>query len=64
MKEGKVLPAKSEGRFFGKVLGTLSVPDTRYIGCRQSGSNRRPLDYETNATTNCAIAADQALIVD
>ena len=27
------------------------------MNCRQSGSNRRPLDYETNATTNCAIAA-------
>ena len=27
------------------------------FNCRQSGSNRRPLDYETNATTNCAIAA-------
>ena len=33
--------------------------DTRQTSsvCRQSGSNRRPLDYETNATTNCAIAA-------
>ena len=30
---------------------------TGKLNCRQSGSNRRPLDYETNATTNCAIAA-------
>ena len=37
---------------------SLTIPGRSFRSiCRQSGSNRRPLDYETNATTNCAIAA-------
>ena len=39
------------------VLKGMRVCIRQVWSCRQSGSNRRPLDYETNATTNCAIAA-------
>ena len=48
---------KSSGDAFWKDRWILYRCIRQEWNCRQSGSNRRPLDYETNATTNCAIAA-------
>ena len=55
---------KARGVSLERSLSTASVPDTRSPGAASRDRTDEPLDYETNATTNCAIAADQALVVN